>query len=86
MAPVLMASITLDLKVSIEGAHAKFTSKILHIRIVGGTGVGHVGLLWTGMSIYDDFSKHGLDAHLGWVGSCWRSEIFDFKIGVISFF
>ena len=25
--------------------------------------MGHVGLLWTGMSIYDDLSGHGLEAH-----------------------
>ena len=37
IAPVLMASISLDLKVSIEGAHAIFTGRMLHIRIVRGT-------------------------------------------------
>ena len=31
--------------------------------------MGHVGLLWTGMSIYDDLSGHGLEAHSRWVGS-----------------
>ena len=31
--------------------------------------MGHVGLLWTGMSIYDDLSWHGLEAHSRWVGS-----------------
>ena len=33
--------------------------------------MGHVRLLWTGMSIYDDFSEHGLEAHSRWVGSSW---------------
>ena len=37
IAPVLMASISLDLKVSIEGAHAIFTGRMLHIRIERGT-------------------------------------------------
>ena len=31
--------------------------------------MGLVGLLWTGMSIYDDLSGHGLEAHSRWVGS-----------------
>ena len=31
--------------------------------------MGHVGLLWNGMSIYDDLSGHGLEAHSRWVGS-----------------
>ena len=31
--------------------------------------MSHVGLLWTGMSIYDDLSGHGLEAHSRWVGS-----------------
>ena len=34
-----------------------------------GTDMGHVGLLWNGMSIYDDLSGHGLEAHSRWVGS-----------------
>ena len=37
IAPVVMASISLGLKVSIEGAHAILTGKMLHIRIVRGT-------------------------------------------------
>ena len=37
IAPVRMASISLDLNVSVEGAHALFTGKMLHIRIVRGT-------------------------------------------------
>ena len=36
-APVRMASISLDLNVSVEGAHAMSTGKMLHIRIVRGT-------------------------------------------------
>ena len=31
--------------------------------------MGHVGLLWTGMSIYNDLSGHWLEAHSRWVGS-----------------
>ena len=31
--------------------------------------MGHMGLLWTGMGIYDDLSGHGLEAHSRWVGS-----------------
>ena len=75
IAPLRMASISLDLNVSVEGAHAMSTGKMLHIRIVRctrykrGTDMGHVGLLWTGMSIYDDLSGHGLEAHSRWVGS-----------------
>ena len=61
IAPVRMASISLDLNVSVEGAHAMSTGKMLHIRIVR--------VLWTGMSIYDDLSGHGLEAHSRWVGS-----------------
>ena len=63
-----MASISLDLKVSIEGAHA-INGNMLHIRIVR-----DIWLLWTGMSIYDDFSEHGLDAHSRWVGSSWLAD------------
>ena len=37
IAPVRMASISLDLNVSVEGAHAMSTGKMLHIRIVRGT-------------------------------------------------
>ena len=37
IAPVGMASISLDLNVSVEGAHVMFTGKMLHIRIVRGT-------------------------------------------------
>ena len=37
IAPVRMASISLDLIVSVEGAHAMFTGKMLHTRIVRGT-------------------------------------------------
>ena len=37
IAPVRMASISLDLNVSVEGAHAASTDKMLHIRIVRGT-------------------------------------------------
>ena len=33
--------------------------------------MGRVGLLWTGTSIYDDFSEHGLEAHSRWVESSW---------------
>ena len=34
--------------------------------------MGHVGLLWTDMSICDDFSEHGLEGGHGiWVGSSW---------------
>ena len=65
IAPALMASISLDF--FIEGAHDIFTGKMLHIRIVRGTKeyrMGHVGLLWTGMSIYDDFSEHGLEGKI----------------------
>ena len=69
IAPVRMASISLDLNVFVEGAHAMSTGKMLHIRIVRGTNMGHVGLLWTGMSMYDDLSGHGLEAHSRWVGS-----------------
>ena len=69
IAPVRMASISLDLNVSVEGAHAMSTGKMLHIRIVRGTDMGHVRLLWTGTSIYDDLSGHGLEAHSRWVGS-----------------
>ena len=29
--------------------------------------MGHVGLLWTGMNIYDDLSGHGLEEHSRWV-------------------
>ena len=36
--------------------------------------MGHAGLLWTGMSIYDDFSRHGLEAHIIWVGSSWLAD------------
>ena len=38
--------------------------------------MGHVSsrLLWTGMSIYDDFSEHGLEAHSRWVGSSWLAD------------
>ena len=71
IAPVRMASISLDLNVSVEGAHAMSTGIMLHIRIVRGTKEVQiwVGLLWTGMSIYDDLSGHGLEAHSRWVGS-----------------
>ena len=31
--------------------------------------MGHVGLLWTGMSIYYDLSGNGLEAHSRCVGS-----------------
>ena len=37
IAPLRMASISLDLNVSVEGAHAMSTGKMLHIRIVRGT-------------------------------------------------
>ena len=37
IAPVRMASISLDLNVSVEGAHAMSTGKMLHIPIVRGT-------------------------------------------------
>ena len=37
IAPVRMASISLDLNVSVEGAHAMSTGKMLQIRIVRGT-------------------------------------------------
>ena len=37
IAPVRMASISLDLNVSVEGAHAMFTGKMLHTRTVRGT-------------------------------------------------
>ena len=37
IAPVRMASISLDLNVSVEGGHAMSTGKMLHIRIVRGT-------------------------------------------------
>ena len=66
IAPIRMASISLDLNVSVEGAHAMSTGKMLHIRIVRGTKEVQI---WTGMSIYDDLSGHGLEAHSRWVGS-----------------
>ena len=37
LAPVRMASISLDLNVSVEGAHAMFNGKMLHTRIEQGT-------------------------------------------------
>ena len=76
IAPVRMASISLDLNVSVEGAHAMSTGKMLHIRIVQkSTDMGHVVLLWTGMSTYDDLSGHGLEAHSRWVGSSGCSAV-----------
>ena len=76
IAPVLMASISLDLKVSIEGAHAIFTAPYPNsTRYKRGTDMGHVGLLWTGMSIYDDLSGHGLEAHSRLAGgSSWLAD------------
>ena len=52
---------------------------LLHIRIVPGTKEYRygscIGLLWTGMSIYDDFSEHGLEAHSRWAGgSSWLAD------------
>ena len=36
--------------------------------------MGHVGLLWTGMSICDHFSEHGLEAHSRWVERSWLAD------------
>ena len=36
--------------------------------------MGHVGLSWTGTSIYDDFSEHGLEEHSRWVESSWLAD------------
>ena len=65
---LLMSSISLDLNISIEGAHVIFTGKMLR----DPNSMGYKGVkIWTGMSIYDDFSEHGLEAHNRWVGSSW---------------
>ena len=66
IAPVRMASISLDLNVSVEGAHAMFTGKMLHIRIVRDTKEYRHGSCRALMSIYDDLSGHGLEAHRRW--------------------
>ena len=45
IAPVRMASISLDLNVSVEGAHAMSTGKMFHIRIVQGTKEVHIWVM-----------------------------------------
>ena len=80
IAPVLMASISLDLKVSIEGAHAIFTGRMLHIRIERGTKEYRYGSCRARMDwyeyliFYDDFSEHGLEEHSRWVESSWLAD------------
>ena len=43
--------------------------------------MGHVGLLGTGMSIYDDLSGPGLEAHSRWVGSTVEPVLGDLWFG-----